>query len=518
MKKYCLIFSILFVLAGCSKSGFNRLKSIEKILDVNPVEAGIRLDSIEPSNLHGKGLAMYAMLRTQADYLTGKSFTSDSLARIATGYWNSRKKDYHAAMSWYSLGCVYSDMGKDPEAIYALLKAKELFPDTLSANYMGSLYMLGTHYNSRKLYDDAINSFSACKRAYERIGDSRNVSLSEYNIGISYFGKKEYTKAREIFEHLLTDSNLDADNRNSCYLYLAHVENGLLGKEGNLKELELVNLYLDGCTDEESRIPGYALKGIALYYSYQTDSAFEYLRIAHDGAQDMDTRILAVKGLEWVAIQMRNYQAAWNAEILNKQYQEELNKMSNLSEITQIQLQHNDEIQNQRFHSRVSKIILVSISLVILLIALAVIFNIQRDRKREAYYLKKYEDFVQKQMEDKATAKGNRLTEACEAFRGGIAFNLVGDVIMQHRSFRQEERDVVVHDINLYFASLIAALRDEAGRLGQQDINLIFCTLLGFDQEVIADIMCTSRSNLRSIKSRLKSKISPESFSLYFKE
>lgn len=518
MKKYCLIFSILFVLAGCSKSGFNRLKSIEKILDVNPVEAGIRLDSIEPSNLHGKWLAMYAMLRTQADYLTGKSFTSDSLARIATGYWNSRKKDYHAAMSWYSLGCVYSDMGKDPEAIYALLKAKELFPDTLSAHYMGSMYLLGKHFNCRKLYDDAISAFSTCKRAYERIGEVRNVSLSEYNIGISYFGKKEYTKAREIFEHLLTDSNLDADNRNSCYLYLAHVENGLHGKEGNRKELELVNLYLDGCTDEESRIPGYALKGIALYYSYQTDSAFEYLRIAHDGAQDMDTRILAVKGLEWVAIQMRNYQAAWNAEILNKQYQEELNKMSNLSEITQIQLQHNDEIQNQRFRSRVSKIILVSISLVILLIALAVIFNIQRDRKREAYYLKKYEDFVQKQMEDKATAKGNRLTEACEAFRGGIAFNLIGDVIMQHRSFRQEERDVVVHDINLYFASLIAALRDEAGKLGQQDINLLFCTQLGFDQEVIADIMCTSRSNLRSIKSRLRSKISPESFSLYFKE
>ena len=518
MKKYCLIFSILFVLAGCSKSGFNRLKSIEKILDVNPVEAGIRLDSIEPANLHGKDLALYAMLRTQADFLTDKEIESDSIARIATGYWGFRKKGYYAAMSWFSLGCAYSRMEKDPEAIYALLKAKELFPDTLSTHYINSLYLLGKHYNNRKLYDDAISTFTVCRRAYEQLGDRRKVSLSDYNIGVSYFGKKEYSKAQAIFERLMADKYIDPENRNYCYLYLAHVENGLNGKEGCQKELELVNLYLEGCVDEESRIPGYALKGIALYYMCETDSAFEYLRKAHSSAQDMDTKILAVKGLEWVSIQMRNYQAAWNVEILNKQYQEELNKMSNLSEITQIQLQHNDEIQNQRFRSRVSKIILVSISLVILLIALAVIFNIQRDRKREAYYLKKYEDFVQKQMEDKATAKGNRLTEACEAFRGGIAFNLVGDVIMQHRSFRQEERDVVVHDINLYFASLIAALRDEAGKLGQQDINLIFCTLLGFDQEVIADIMCTSRSNLRSIKSRLRSKISPESFALYFKE
>ena len=150
--------------------------------------------------------------------------------------------------------------------------------------------------------------------------------------------------------------------------------------------------------------------------------------------------------------------------------------------------------------------------------AAVIIIIIQRDRKREAYYLKKYDDLIQKQLEEKSQSDGNRIQKASDAFRTGIAFNLVNDVALQRRSFRQEERDVVIHDINLYFAGPIAALRAEAGKLGQQDINLIFCTLLGFDQEIIADIMCTSRSNMRSIKSRLKSKISAESFSLYFKE
>ena len=243
-----------------------------------------------------------------------------------------------------------------------------------------------------------------------------------------------------------------------------------------------------------------------------------YLEKAHRLSDDLGTKILAITGLEWVATQMRQYQAAWNAEILNKQYQEELNKMNNQSEITQIQLQHNDEMQNLRFRSRVSRVIFISISLIIILIAAVIIYNIQRDRKREAYYIRKYDDLIQKQIEEKSNSEGNRLKEACEAFRTGIAFNLVNDVALQKRSFRQEERDVVVHDINLYFATPIADLRSEAGKLGQQDINLIFCTLLGFDQELIADIMCTSRSNMRSIKSRLKSKISAESFSLYFKE
>lgn len=97
-------------------------------------------------------------------------------------------------------------------------------------------------------------------------------------------------------------------------------------------------------------------------------------------------------------------------------------------------------------------------------------------------------------------------------------FILINDVAMERRSFKPDERDVIIHDINLYFSNQIAALRDEAGRLGQQDIMLIFCNILGIDQEITADIMCTSRSNMRSIKSRLKSKIQAETFSLYFKD
>ena len=518
MRKHCIIISVLLVLAGCGRSTMNRLKSIEKTLDENPLEAGVRLDSIDAGSLKGKSLALYSILRTQADFISGKPIVSDSIARLSTDYWGSRKKGYYPAMSWYSLGCAYSVMNKDPEAIYALLKAKELFTDTLSFRYVGTLDLLGRHYNNRGLYDDAISTYAVCRRLYEKRGDRRMVSLTDYNIGVSYYGKREYPKAKTYFERLMTDRYLDNTSRNSCYLYLAHIENGLHGKDGGEKELELADMYLSGCRTEKSRVPGYAIKGIALYYLHENDSAFVYLEKAHRLSDDLNTKILAVKGLEWVATQMKQYQAAWNAEILNKQYQEEQNKMSNQSEITQIQLQHNDEMQSQRYRSKVSRIVLISISLIIILVAIVIIFNIQRDRKREAYYLKKYDDLIKKRIEDKSQSDGNRLTEACNAFRTGIAFNLVNDVALQKRSFRQEERDAVVHDINLYFATPISDLRSESGKLGQQDINLIFCTLLGMDQDIIADIMCTSRSNMRSIKSRLKSKISAESFSLYFKE
>lgn len=483
MRKSCFILLLMAVLAGCGGKGISySLESSEQSLQEKSVEAGVNLDSIN------------------SKYRKGHS------------------KRYRTAMGWYEVGKKYSVMNRDPEAIYALLKARELFTDTLSTEYVSTMDLLGKHYNNRGLYDDAIGTYSVTRRLYEQMGDKVMVATTDFNIGVAYFGKRDYAMSKNIFENLLNNSDIDAVSRNSCYLYLAHIENGFFGKDAGERELELVNTYLSGCKNEESKVPGYALKGIALYYLHQNDSAFVYLEKAHRLSDDLNIKILAIKGLEWVATQMKQYQAAWNAEILNKQYQEELNKRSNQSEITQIQLQHKDEIQNQRLRARVARVIWISISLIILIIAAVIIYSIQRDRKREAFYLKKYEDLIQKQIEEKSSSEGNRLMEACNAFRTGIAFNLVNDVALQKRSFKQEERDVVVHDINIYFATPIAALRAEAGKLGQQDINLIFCTLIGFDQDLIADIMCTSRSNMRSIKSRLKSKISAETFSLYFKE
>lgn len=518
MKKSCLILSVLFVLAGCGRSEMNSLKSIERSMEKNPYQAIERLDSIDSNNLCGKRLAIYSMLKTQAYHLAGKVIESDSVARIATDYWGIRKIGHYPAMSWYSLGCAYSDMNKDPEAIYALLKAKELFPDTISKYYASTLSMLGHHYNLCGLHDEAIRSYTESKQLYEKLDDCRNASLAELNVGISLYGKEEYNKAQAIFERVLDDKCIDTEGYRTCLLYMAHVKNGIYNVEAGSMIFEYINPYLRLCKNNEQAAPGYALKGIAFYYIHNLDSAFYYLRRAHSSTNDLDTRILAVEGLEKVAIQLRNYQAAWNQQILNEEYQNERKKQVSQSEITQIRLQHSDAMQKQKIRSRVVRVIFVGSLVLTIVLASLIIISIQRDRRRETYYLNKYDDLIKKQIEEKSNSQGNRLMEACDAFRTGIAFNLVNDVAMQHRSFRQEERDVVIHDINLYFASPIANLRAEAGKLGQQDITLIFCNLLGIDQDLVADIMCTSRSNMRSIKSRLRAKISADTFALYFKD
>ena len=512
-----LLISALIV-CSCTGGPMRDLKRAEQAFESNVTEAGWILDNINPDRLHGRKAALYGMLRTRTDYVLGKAIASDSLARIATDFWGSRHKGKYTSLSWQCLGYAYSSMNRDAEAIYALMKARDLSKDTLSFDLAAIGSLLGKHFLKRGLFDEAAEAFSESRHMYNELGDCRLASFAEYSLGKVYLEQKDYYAAKDIIEKMLDDRCLERNYRNTCNLYMAHIINGISGKNAGHEELAYVNEFLKNAGSNEDLASGYAMKGIALYYLQENDSAFSYLEHAHRLSNDLTTKIFAIKGLEGVAIRMKRYQEAWNAEILIREYQDELDDMSNESEITQIRLQYNDEIQEHKYRSRISKIILLSVLILIILIAVVTFIIIQRDRQREAYYLKMHDDFIKKQLEEKAETVENRLVSACESFRSGIAFNMINDVVMEHRSFKQDERDVILHDINLYFSSQIVGLREGSGKLGQQDIMLLFCNVLGLDQEVTADIMCTSRSNLRSIKSRLKSKISAENFSLYFKE
>ena len=519
MKKQFLLICIwALFLCSCAGESMKELRLAEQVFDSNVTEAGLILDNINPDKLRGKQAALYGMLRTRADYVLGKSIGSDSIALIATGYWGGRHKGKYTSLSWQSLGYAYSSMNRDADAIYALMKARDLSKDTLSFDLASVESLLGKHFLHRGLYDEAAQAFSESYRMYNKLGDCRLASFSEFCLGRVCLERKDYYAAKDIIERMLVDRCLERQYRNACNLYMAHIINGIDGKNAGQEELAYVNAFLKNAANNEDVASGYAMKGIALYYLQENDSAFAYLERAHQLSNDLSTKIFAIKGLEGVAIRMKRFQEAWNAEILNREYQKELDEKSNESEITQIRLQYNDEIQEHKYRSRISRLIMLSVLLLIVLSAVVILVNIQRDRKREAYYLKLHDEFIKQQIDDKAEMVENRLASACESFRSGIAFHMINDVAMQRRSFKPDERDVISHDVNLYFSNQIAEHRLEGGKLGHQDIMLIFCTVLGIDQDVVADIMCTSRSNMRSIKSRLKSKISAESFSLYFKE
>ena len=112
-----------------------QLERLETQVDSVPHLVAQALDSMPSRRFRGEPRALYALLRTQADYKSFVPITSDSLIRYATDYYDGNRKSNRAAMAWYSLGCVYSEMKDDAAAIEAYLRAQSLFPDTTVRYY-----------------------------------------------------------------------------------------------------------------------------------------------------------------------------------------------------------------------------------------------------------------------------------------------------------------------------------------------------------------------------------------------
>ena len=112
MKLRTVIYTLLLATLGmgCGEHGHMRqLERLEAQLDTAPEAVRLALDSIPLTSLGDEERALYAILRTQADYKCYVPLTTDTLIRYATDYYNRNRKSYRAAMAWYSLGCVYSE-------------------------------------------------------------------------------------------------------------------------------------------------------------------------------------------------------------------------------------------------------------------------------------------------------------------------------------------------------------------------------------------------------------------------
>ena len=103
MKLRTVIYSLLLatLCMGCGGHGHMRqLEQLEAQLDTAPEVVRLALDSIPLASLSDEERALYAILRTQADYKCYVPLTTDSLIRYATGYYNRNRKSYRTAMAW----------------------------------------------------------------------------------------------------------------------------------------------------------------------------------------------------------------------------------------------------------------------------------------------------------------------------------------------------------------------------------------------------------------------------------
>ena len=270
MKRLSVIIGLVLLLASCT--GDRKMQELldraEGYLPAEVDSASVLLDSVSPSSLSREGVALYGLLRTMTDAMTGKGVTTDSLIRPAYIYYkeqgrtdeNTRRlgrsafylarfeesRDstkqaedlYREAIhcseqveDWRTCYLAYYYFAREKawsdkeEAILLLNTAVEVYHkvEDKPANLVSMLLDLSINHIAFEHIDSA---FSYANQAYD-IACAENMEIQQFTakrrLAVIYYESGNYPKALELVKqgmHGLTDQTRDAAlfSLADCYL------------------------------------------------------------------------------------------------------------------------------------------------------------------------------------------------------------------------------------------------------------------------------------------------------------
>ena len=378
-----ILLSVMVSLAGCAPHAErDRLRRAEALMESDAKAASAVLDSIRPTALRGEARARYALLRTQADYKNYVPLTTDSLILIATHHYGTRRKTLPAALSQYYLGCTYKDMGRDLDAIDALLRASSLFPDSTHKYYAYSLSELGLLYLSHHMPDKAIPVFKKYGAYGELMSDLSIIGIADYHLGRAYLRIREVDKAKEAFYQVMANEATSKSVKDECLFNLA--KQAFYTENDREQAEQYINKYLRTHLGRQQIGQAYVLKADIERAASRIDSAYYYYQLALASNEDYATKCVAYKGLSEIA---HNFHQQDSIASYIEHYTSSLDSLyaqSHRQEINQLTAQHTIELHDREMAARHARLILWIVLAVTILIASCVITIILIDRNRKA--------------------------------------------------------------------------------------------------------------------------------------
>ncbi len=263
------------------------LDSVECIMDDDAVYADSLLKRIDSRFIKTrKQRARYALLYTAIEYKNDQVFASDSLIMEAVRYYSKRNSIDYRFLSYYYLGCVYSEMDREVDASVAWAQAELLENRIDNDHWKGLLYSrLGLLFSEKCYYNRAKDYFSKAISCFENVGRERHRLYSLLRLGFSCTNNLEYSKADSIFDIV----QKSATNIDDSFL-LSEVLYARLSCYNHMKELDLATNLLEAHNlfQEPSSSFGNFEK-LAWYYSLTED--FEKAEKYLDQASQCDLSV-----------------------------------------------------------------------------------------------------------------------------------------------------------------------------------------------------------------------------------
>lgn len=533
MKLRTMIYTLLLatLCMGCGGRRYMpQLERLETQVDSVPHLVAQALDSMPSRKFRGEPRALYALLRTQADYKCFVPITSDSLIRYATDYYDGNRKSYRAAMAHYSLGCVYSELKDDVAAIEAYLRAQSLFPDTTVRYYRLCYQNLGHHYLKKDMIDEALTAYTL----YYKLAEGHNRLYAAIGLAQAYIRNKCPNEAKDILEDLLDNHDkTDAKSLKIILFELGKIEHTFNKDFVKAEEYfdQLITLY-----DESEVAAAYWFKGDIAETRGDTDLAIQYYKRAMVDEKNTYLLYNCARSLQYLSIDSTAQPELYNYVKLFEQMGDSINRIERRTEIDEIHTAHAMELHQRELSEKHRRFMYIATLVLVCLLATIAIGVLLVERRRKQHYFHLQQELQRNQ------AKVYKMYESIEAKRDNGALmreqvlslyraNLKASIDLFHRenwhrrlqqlselrskdvpSFTIKEREQLAEVLERCFITVITNLRDEAakqdGRLSAEDIHLCLLLSLGYSIGVIRECQAAASDDvIRKRRVRLAGKL-----------
>ncbi len=534
---YILLLATLCM--GCGGHGHMRqLERLEAQLDTAPSVVRLALDSIPFASLGDEERALYAILRTQADYKCYVPLTTDTLIRHATDYYNRNRKSYRAAMAWYSLGCVYTELSDDANAIGAYLRAQTLFPDTTMRYHALCYQNLGRHYLNKNMPDMALAAYTA----YHNVAEDYAHLYADIGLAQAYIYKNQPEQAREILKRLLLHRDeMDTLSLGTVLFDLGKIEYGFY------KDYDKADAYFDqlialyGLDVDDVT---YWFKGAIAESREHYDTARCYYEKAMQGHDEVYLQYNCARSLLYLTLDSIAQPKLYCYIKRFEQMGDSINRIERRAEIDEIHTAHQMELQQRELSERHRRFLYNVLLALVCLVALVMIVSLFVEQRRKLHYLCLQQELQRNQariykMYQSIEAKRDNGTLERAPMLALYRANLTASIALWHKedwsarlqrlseqrskdipSFTVMEREQLVEVLERCFVNVITNLRDEAAKnnskLSAEDIHLFLYLALGYSTGVIRECLAASTDNVvNQRKKRLLGKLPEDIFSSF---
>lgn len=520
MKKNTILIILCTLLLACGKNGTpDRFSQAWEMIEHRPDSVRVLLADMDVPSLTEGERAEYGLLMTMVDIKTRhEQIKNDSMITASIRYYDLYGDKWHKAMAYHYRGVVKYALKNIPEAIKDLKKAESL-AETLDdellrnkiyerlayCNYKNNNFPLVLKY-SKKLLDSS-----------KKMNDSMMVARSYTMVASGFANMEEMDSARiYILNSLDWIDAVDSLTQNEilCNVAAMYQETG---------EMEKAEQYLTDWVLNHANGFGY----ITLAHIRQKQGKYEEaVTYAKKSLECMDQKnyIHSLELLAELYSQMGDSSQAYAMQRRSKEFSDSLVSANKVSQMADWQMKFDEQQWENMYLRKVNWLLGIIISLILISIIVwwwnrrrvsHLRFRLDENIRQITLYQKEIDRLEQNgeahmqdisQLKEQITQRRERIST--KLLTGAHLFNQIKD--------RQSLAGISANDQQSlvdYFAQLRPKRWQEwEGQYKDlttaQYIFLILQDDLRYDDETIATILDLKRPSVRSMRSRIKGKVS----------